>query len=132
MNTIRTISAPVITIINGEAASMAGIISVVADKRYITPNSYWMGHPVWDIAGGNPQTIKDRGIYLEKLEGDLNNIFKEKTKLTEEEFQKMCRGELWLNSEECLSKGVVDEIVKYPELIKEKPKSKNKRKKSKK
>lgn len=111
MNTIQTIPCPVVTIINGEADSMAGFISVVADKRLITPVSYWMGHPISDGVCGNPQTIKDRGLYLMKLENDLRDVFKNKTKLTEEEFQKMLRGELWLNPKECLEKGIVDECI---------------------
>jgi ATP-dependent Clp protease, protease subunit len=111
MNTIRTIPCPVITYINGEACSMAGIISVVGDQRRIAPTSYWMGHPISDCVGGTPQTIKDRGLYLEKLETDLQAIFAEKTKLNAEEFQKMLRGELWLNAQECLDKGIVDCIT---------------------
>ena len=95
INTIQSLPNPVITVINGEACSMAGIISVVGDRRQIAPNSYWMGHALQDIVGGTPQTIKDRGAYLEKLENDLGKIFKAKTKLTDEEFQKMLKGELW-------------------------------------
>jgi len=110
MNTIQSIPSPVITIINGEAASMGGLISVVGDHRIITPNSFWLGHPMQDIVGGTPQTIKDRGIYLEKLEQELTQVFKEKTALTEEEFQKMLKGELWLNAKECLEKKIVDEL----------------------
>jgi ATP-dependent Clp protease protease subunit len=129
MNTIQTLPCPIITIINGEACSMAGFISVVADKRMITPTSFWMGHPLQDIVGGTPQTIKDRGLYLEKLETDLQNIFKNKTKLNAEEFQKMLRGELWLNPAECLSKGIVDEVIEIGQRFLKTPKSKKSRKK---
>ena len=125
MNTIQLIPSSVCTIINGEAASMAGLISVVGDHRVIAPNSYWLGHPLTDAVMGTAQTIKDRGDYLIKLEDNLRDVFKRKTKLNEEEFQKMLRGELWLNSQECLSKGIVDEIQEIPE-----PRlTKNKRKK---
>jgi len=113
MNTIRMSPATIITMINGEAASMGGIISVAADYRMITQLSYWMGHPMQDLVGGTPQTIKDRGNYLEKLETDLNTLFKEKTKLNDEDFQKMLRGELWLNPQQCFDKGIVDEIRPY-------------------
>lgn len=110
MNTIQSIPSTVFTCINGEACSMAGLISVVGDKRIISPNSYWMGHPMNDVVGGTPQAIKDRSNYLEKLENDLQNVFKAKTKLTDEEFIKMLKGELWLNAEECVAKGIVDAI----------------------
>jgi len=128
LNTIQLIPSPVITIINGEAASMAGIISVVGDHRIITPNSYWLGHPLQDLVGGTAQTIKDRGDYLIKLENNLKETFERKTKLTNKEFEQMLRGELWLNSKECLEKGIVDEIQYYPEPRPIKNK-KNKRKK---
>lgn len=114
MNTILQLPAPVITIINGEAASMAGFIAVVGDKRYITPNSYFMAHIMYDEVGGNPYTIKDRGAYLIKLEDNLNAIFKEKTKLSDEEFDKMLRGELWLDADQCVEKGIVNDIFRTP------------------
>lgn len=117
MNTIQTIPCPVVTIINGEACSMAGFISVVGDKRLITPNSYWMGHPMFDVTAGNPQTIKDHAIYIEKLEGDLQSIFKKKTKLTDVEFKKMMNGELWLSSKECFEKGIVDEVIEIGKRV---------------
>jgi ATP-dependent Clp endopeptidase proteolytic subunit ClpP len=110
MNTIRTIPSSVITYINGEACSMAGIISVVGDKRIIAPNSYWMGHSMTDGLHGTPQTIKDRAKYLDGLENELRVIFQEKTKFTEDDFQKMIKGELWLSPQESLTKGVADEI----------------------
>jgi len=112
MNTIQLVAnAPIVTVINGEACSMAGFISIVGDKRLITPNSHWMGHPISDTVWGSPKTIKDRGLYLERLEQNLHDIFKNKTKLTDKEFEQMLRGELWLNDEECLKKGIVDEII---------------------
>lgn len=115
MNAIQLIPSPVMTMINGEACSMAGIISVVGDYRVIAPNSYWLGHPMRDLVEGTPKTIKDRGIYLEKLEENLREVFKKKTKLSDKEFDAMLRGELWLNAEECLEKGIVDEVQKLPE-----------------
>jgi ATP-dependent Clp protease protease subunit len=129
MNTIQTIPAHVVTLINGEACSMAGLISVVGDERIIAPNSYWMGHPMEDAVMGTAKTIKDRGVYLEKLESDLRKVFSEKTKLTDIEFEQMLRGELWLNSQDCLAKGIVDNIQVFQ--LQRPTKDKN-RKKSKK
>ena len=121
MNTLQSLPCPVVTIINGEACSMAGFISVVADKRLITPNSYWMGHALQDGVGGTPQTIKDRAVYLEKLEEDLKAVFEKKTKLNDDEFQKMLRGELWLNPKECLEKAIEGETyeftIMYPGMV---------------
>jgi ATP-dependent Clp protease protease subunit len=111
INTIRSIQSPVVTIINGEAVSMAGLISIVGDERFIMRGSYWMGHPMEDGVGGNVQTIYDRAQYLKKLENQLTGIFKEKTILDDEGIQKMLRGELWLDPEEALKNKLVDRIL---------------------
>lgn len=126
MNTIQIVPSYIITLINGEAASMAGLISIVADRRFITPNSYWLGHPMFDMVAGSPQTIEDRGKYLQQLEEDLRKIFKNKTKLNDKDFQKMLKGELWLNSYECLEKGIVDKIQPF---LAARPKKQKKNKK---
>lgn len=111
INTIRSIQSPVVTIINGEAVSMAGLISIVGDERFIMRGSYWMGHPMEDGVGGNVQTIYDRALYLKKLENQLTSIFKEKTILDDDGIQKMLRGELWLDPEEALKNKLVDRIL---------------------
>lgn len=127
MNTIQTIPTHVVTVINGEACSMAGLISIVGDERVISPNSYWMGHPMEDAVMGTAKTIKDRGVYLEKLESDLRKVFSEKTKLNDTEFEQMLRGELWLNSQDCLAKGIVDTIQVFPLQRQEKKKKKSRK-----
>ena len=114
INTIQNLPCAVISVINGMAASMAGFISVVADHRIITANSYWMGHAGSDGVCGNTDTILDRGIFLKRLDDNLNKIFKERTKINDEDFAKILKGELWLDPEDCLKKGIVDEILKTP------------------
>jgi len=111
INTMIHSPCPIITIVNGYAASMAGFISVVGDHRLITKGSYWMAHAGEDGVIGNPQTILDRGVFLKRLEKDLNKIFTDKTKINKEEFEAILKGELWFSPEECLKKGIVDEII---------------------
>ena len=40
------------------------------------------------------------------------DMYKQKTKLTKEDYEQICAGELWLSSEECLKKGIIDKILK--------------------
>ena len=112
IDTIKIIKSGVITIINGIAASMAGIISVCGDKRFITENSIWMAHD--GTTGGIDyfEKLYDRTDYIRNLQKQLLTILRNKTKLSERELTKARHGELWLFAEDCEKKGIVDAIIK--------------------
>jgi len=113
MNLIRESKSKIITIINTEACSMASQISVVGHKRYIYSNGWWMAH---DMSGGisddYTSKIIYRAKYLEAHAKSLENAYKQFTKLTNKDLELARNGELWLNAEQCLEKGIVDKILK--------------------
>ena len=111
IDTIHNIKAPVITIISGEACSMAAMISVIGAKRYITRNAVWMEHSTSDLVGDYLTHIKDRTNFLIKLEKKMDAILKNTTKLTIKQMNQIKNGELWLFSDEALKYGVVDKIL---------------------
>jgi len=111
IDTITKIKSPVVTIVTGEACSMAGIISVVGDKRLMTSSSRWMGHPITAGSYDYLPHVKDRVKAAEWIEDLCMDIFKKHTNLSEKDIQKTQHGELWLSAEECLLKGIVDKIV---------------------
>jgi ATP-dependent Clp protease protease subunit len=113
INTIEHVQAPIITIISGEACSMAALIAICGDKRLIYTNSYWMQHSTSDIVGDYIQYIKDRTKFLCEFEHRTEKILKLKTKLTNSDIVKIRTGELWLSADQCLQKGIVDEIIQY-------------------
>jgi len=114
IDAMKGIKSPVVTIITGEACSMAGLISIAGDKRYMTSNSYWMGHDLAGGIGGDYTTkVLDRAKYLGKYQKQLEDFIKIHTKLTDKDIIKGRHGELWLNAEECYNKGIVDNIIKY-------------------
>ena len=112
IDTINGIRSPVVTVIVGQACSMAGIISIAGDKRLMSKHSVWMSH---DMAGGirGDYTTKviDRTEFLKREQKKLNDFIRKHTKLSEAEVQKATHGELWLYPEECLDKGIVDGII---------------------
>jgi len=113
INTIEHIKSTVVTIISGEACSMAALISIAGDSRLIYSNSYWMQHSTSDIVGDYIQYIKDRTRFLCELEHRTEKMLKNRTKLSNMDITKIRSGELWLNADEALSKGVVDEIITF-------------------
>ena len=113
INAMERIEAPVVTIISGQACSMAALISITGDKRFIYENSYFMQHSTSDIVGDYIQYIKDRTKFLVEFESRTEKMLREKTKLSKMDIHKIRNGELWLNAEQSLAKGVVDKII-YP------------------
>ena len=111
VDAIINTKSKVITIIQGEACSMAGLISIVADERAITKNSVWMAHDVYGGGHDYGEKIYARVDNMKKDEKRMNKIFIEHTELTKKDLLKAKHEELWLFPEECLKKGVVDRII---------------------
>ena len=111
---MRAIPCEIITVINGAAVSMGGLISICGDYRVITENAYWMGHPMKGGAYGDTVTRKDRIEFSAELEHRILKIVKKRTKLKAKDMKKFICGELWLNSEDALAKRVVDKIISSP------------------
>lgn len=111
IDTMRSIKAPVFTLVTGMAASMAGIISVTGYRRIISSNSYWMGHEM--KCGGYDYFDKymARTKFFEELWKRLIEHLKKFTKLTLDDLEKLRRGELWLSAEEAKKRGIADHIV---------------------
>lgn len=111
IDAMKTIESPVVTIITNEVCSMGGHISVAGDKRVCYQNSVWMAHDASSYIEDYFQKIKDRANFLEKYYKILEGNLRKHTGLTNKELKKARDGELWLFSDDMLSKGIVDEII---------------------
>jgi ATP-dependent protease ClpP protease subunit len=90
---------------------MAGLISIVGKERYITKNAVWMGHDMsGGITGDYSGKVEYRADFIKKEWKMIENHLKSYTKLTDKEIETLRNGELWLQPEECLVKGIVDKI----------------------
>jgi len=112
IDTMKQIKSPITTVIKGHACSMAGEISINGNKRKMTRHSVWMAH---DMAGGvwGDYTTKvlDRAEHLKYVQNMLHNNIKVNTKLNKNDLKKAQNGELWLTPEQCMKKGIVDEVI---------------------
>jgi len=113
INTIEHIKSPVITIVSGQVCSMAALVSICGDKRLMYANSYWMQHSTSDIVGDYINYIKDRTKFLCEFEHRTEKMLKNRTKLSDNDITKIRTGELWLNADQALAKGVIDEIISF-------------------
>lgn len=104
---------PIIVTIDGYAASGASIISCGATKVLSTQNSYFMIHEISSITWGKYSDFKDDMKFQDDIMNKIYTIYSEKTKMTKDKVKELFeRKDLWMNSEEAMSYGFIDEIIK--------------------
>jgi ATP-dependent Clp protease protease subunit len=60
---------------------------------------------------GKFSEIEDEMKNLKKLTKMIKEVYLENTKITKKQLDKMLKHDLWLNAEEALEYGLVDEII---------------------
>lgn len=113
INVMKEVKSKIITIINTQACSMAGLISISGDERYIAENGFWMGHDMsGGIYGDYSAKVEARGEYIKKLWVILADHIKGHSDLETKDINHLRNKELWLTAEECVDKGIVDKIAR--------------------
>ena len=95
----------------GYAASMAGILLQAGDVR-------WMGHQAWVMihraafgAIGKTFEIEDEVRYVKRIEDRILDIFTSRSHLTKLKIKRNWdRKDWWINADEALELGLVDEV----------------------
>ena len=95
----------------GMTASMAGILLMAGDVRILGKESYFLLHEISFGAGGKIGEVEDEIAFIKKIAERVLDIFAARSKLSKSKLRSMWRRkDLWLNSEECLRYGLVDEV----------------------
>ena len=115
IDTILTSEVPIISIIEGCAASAATLISVVCHEREIMPYSFMLIHQISSCFWGKFEEIKDEVVNLKKLTKTIKKIYKNHTKLNNKDNEKMklndiLKRDIWWDSSDCLNFGLVDRL----------------------
>ncbi len=110
IDTIIGNSVPVVSIVEGSAASAATLISVVCSERIIRPNSFMLIHQISSGFWGKMEEIKDEVINLKKLTKKLKGIYRQHTTIEKDSLKSLLKRDLWLDSAECLNHGLVDKV----------------------
>ena len=108
---------PIVTIIEGMAASAATMLSIAGDRRLIRPSGVMLIHQLRGGEYGKKCDVEDEMENLEKLEDRLVEYYVSNTKIRESKFRKMMGRELEYSAETCLKLGLVDEIYKGEEIL---------------
>jgi len=112
MDLIKNMETPVNTFVDGYVASAGSLLSVMGKKRYMTKNSFIMIHQLSSSLGeGKFNDLDDNMDNLNKFMDTIRNIYLSQTKIPENKLNTILEHDLWMNSQECLEYGLVDEVI---------------------
>ena len=116
IDTIINLPVPVVSIIEGAAASSATLISVVCSYRIIYQNSYMLIHQLSSSTWGKMCELEEEMENLKLLMQKIKQIYKTKTKVKKEQLDEILKHDLWWDSKKCLKMGLVDRILENNKL----------------
>lgn len=99
------------TVTVGMAASMGGVLLQAGDVRVASRNSVILIHEVATGASGKMTDLEDEIEFTKRLQSKLVEILAERSTMTKRQIEtRWKRRDWWLDAEDALSKGFVDEI----------------------
>lgn len=108
---LKTHKGEVTIRIDGAAMSAATIISSVPNGKVIMPKgAIMMIHKVSSIADGNADDLREIADRLDKIEGNLLDIYAEKTGKSVEDIKPLVDAETYFTAQEAVDFGLADEL----------------------
>lgn len=98
-------------IITGVAGSSASVIAMAGDTIKMSPIAMLMIHNASGATHGDYREQEQLANYLKKVNENIANTYKQRTKLPQEQLLDMMNKETWLKPDEALKYGFVDEIL---------------------
>jgi len=108
---IKNCQVPVVSIIDGCAASAATIMSVVAKERLMHEHSFMLIHQLSSGLWGKFEEMKDDMANNEMLMKKIIGIYEEHTKIPKTKIKEILKRDLWWDAKTCLKYGLVDDII---------------------
>jgi len=104
-------TVPIVTVVEGAAASAATIISTAGTRRLMRKNSYMLIHELSDLAWGRHSEMVDHIENNKDLMKTLKNWYVSHTKLKSANLEEILKRDKWWNSTICKRHGLVDDII---------------------
>ena len=96
--------------VDGLAASSASIVAMAGDRVVMPKAATLMIHNAWALVGGNKARIRAIADELERVDGQLAEIYAERTGKDVGIIAGWMDAERWMSGEEALADGFADEI----------------------
>lgn len=115
IDSIKMSKTPVWTICNGTAYSGGFFIFISGHQRFAYPHASFLFHEGSTSTGGTSGQFENYTAFYKKQLDQLRDLVLEHTNISQEEYSKIRRDDIWYDAKEGVDKGFVDEITK--ELI---------------
>ena len=109
-NVLKKRTARTTVYIEGIAASMGSVIALAGDEVVMAENSLFMIHNAWGGAMGEATEIRKTAALLDKISGEIADIYTKKTNLPYNRVKEMMDQETWLSADEAFNLGFIDSI----------------------
>lgn len=119
VNNIRRFGGAVNVMVDGLAASAATLIMMAADKGClkVASNSMVMVHNPWGFAIGEAKDMREYADMLDKVRGQISDMYVARTGKTKDEVHKLMDEETWMTGDECKTAGFCDECIKEESVV---------------
>ena len=111
MDMIKYNPIPIVTIIEGCAASAATLMSICGSRRLMKKNAYMLIHQLSGGLWGKMEEMEDDMLNNKELMTKIKDLYKEYTKVPQTKLADILKHDIWWNSEMCLKYNLVDEII---------------------
>ena len=110
VDTIKNSKVPIVSIVEGAAASAATLISIVCTYRYATEYSSILIHQLSSGMRGTYEEIKDHYENDTRLMNIMYEIYEKHTNIKKQQLKNILKRDLWLSTDKCLKYGLIDDI----------------------
>lgn len=117
---LRDYQGHVIIKVVGLAASAASVIAMAGDESLISPTAHLMIHNVSTIGMGDHNDFEKNAEVLSSHDKSIAKAYELKTGKSKEELLNLMNKETWMDADEALSEGFMDEIMfqeQAPQLV---------------
>lgn len=111
MDHIKNMKYPVYTVIDGMVASAGTFISLAGKKRFMMKSSWVLIHQIKSWLGGmfTYEELKDEYENSANFMKSLNKMYSENTNISNKKLETFFKHDLYINSEEAIKMGIVDQ-----------------------
>lgn len=111
VDAIEASKTPVWTINIGTAYSGGFFTFIAGHKKFAYPHASFLFHEGSTSTGGTSGQFENYTAFYKKQLAGLKDLVIKYTKITEEEYEKIKREDVWYDTKDALEKGIVDEVV---------------------
>lgn len=111
VDTMRNMKSDVYTYVDGQVASAGTLISTAGKKRFMGKYGHLLIHQLSGGMYGKFSEMEDEIYNSTNLMKLLKTFYKDHTKLPMKKLDELLRRDIWLTPDECLSYGIIDEIL---------------------